>query len=110
MPSVLAAGSSRPIVAYPDEVLEEAVDKMIGHGVGRLPVVDREHPTKLLGYLGRKGIAEAWENLREEPGSRGRVDHQPGPAPAEQGATGAVELDVARHPVPTFAAVIARLA
>jgi CBS domain-containing protein len=66
MPSVLDAGSSRPIVAYPDEVLEEAVDKMIGHGVGRLPVVDREHPAKLLGYLGRKGIAEAWENLREE--------------------------------------------
>ena len=66
MPSVLAAGSSRPIVTYPDEMLEEAVDKMIGHGVGRLPVVDREHPTKLLGYLGRKGIAEAWESLREE--------------------------------------------
>jgi CBS domain-containing protein len=66
MPSVLAAGSSRLIVAYPDEMLEEAVDKMIGHGVGRLPVVDPEHPAKLLGYLGRKGIAEAWENLREE--------------------------------------------
>jgi hypothetical protein len=31
-----------------------------------LPVVEREHPTKLLGYLGRKGIAEAWEDLREE--------------------------------------------
>ena len=39
---------------------------MIGHGVGRLAVIDREHPTKLLGYLGRKGIAEAWEDLREE--------------------------------------------
>jgi chloride channel protein, CIC family len=66
MPSVLAAGTAPPIVAYPDEMLEEAVDKMITHGVGRLPVVDREHPAKLLGYLGRKGIAEAWENLREE--------------------------------------------
>ena len=66
MPSVLTAGSSPPIVAYPDEMLEEAVDKMISHGVGRLPVVDREHPTKLLGYLGRKGIAEAWQDLRAE--------------------------------------------
>ncbi len=65
-PSVLEAGSSSPIVAYPDEMLEEAVDKMIRHGVGRLPVVEREHPTRLLGYLGRKGIAEAWEELREE--------------------------------------------
>lgn len=26
----------------------------------------REHPTRLLGYLGRKGIAEAWEDLREK--------------------------------------------
>jgi H+/Cl- antiporter ClcA/CBS domain-containing protein len=66
MPSVLDAGSSPPVVAYPDELLEEAVDKMIGHGVGRLAVVAREHPTKLLGYLGRKGIADAWEELREE--------------------------------------------
>jgi CBS domain-containing protein len=64
--SVLEAGSSPAIVAYPDEMLEEAVDKMIGHGVGRLPVVEREHPTRLLGYLGRKGIADAWEDLREE--------------------------------------------
>jgi H+/Cl- antiporter ClcA/CBS domain-containing protein len=65
-PTVLEAGGSPPIVAYPDELLEEALDKMIGHGVGRLPVIDRERPTKLLGYLGRKGIAEAWEDLREE--------------------------------------------
>lgn len=65
-PTVLDAGSSPPIVAYPDEMLEEAVDKMIGHGIGRLPVVPREHPTRLLGYLGRKGIADAWEELREE--------------------------------------------
>jgi H+/Cl- antiporter ClcA/CBS domain-containing protein len=60
------AGTSPPVVAYPDELLEEAVDKMLGRGVGRLPVVDREHPTRLLGYLGRKGIAEAWEGVREE--------------------------------------------
>jgi CBS domain-containing protein len=64
--NVLEAGTSPAIVAYPDEMLEEAVDKMIGHGIGRLPVVERDHPTKLLGYLGRKGIADAWEDLREE--------------------------------------------
>ena len=64
--NVLEAGTSPPIVAYPDEMLEEAVDKMIAHGIGRLPVVERDHPTKLLGYLGRKGIADAWEDLREE--------------------------------------------
>ena len=64
--TVLEVGSSPPITAYPDEMLEEAVDKMIARGVGRLPVVARENPTRLLGYLGRKGIAEAWEDLREE--------------------------------------------
>jgi hypothetical protein len=42
------------------------VDKMIGRGIGRLPVVERGRPTRLLGYLGRKGIAEAWQDLREE--------------------------------------------
>ena len=63
---LLEAGTSPPVVAYPDELLEEAVDKMLKRGVGRLPVVAREHPTTLLGYLGRKGIAEAWEGLREE--------------------------------------------
>src|SRR5690242_12222915 len=63
---LLEAGTSPPVVAYPDELLEEAVDKMLRREVGRLPVVDRQHPTKLLGYLGRKGIAEAWEGLREE--------------------------------------------
>jgi CBS domain-containing protein len=64
--TVLSAGTSPAIVAYPDEMLEEAVDKMLANGIGRLPVVERAHPTKLLGYLGRKGIAEAWEDLREE--------------------------------------------
>jgi predicted transcriptional regulator len=64
--TVLSAGTSPAIVAYPDEMLEEAVDKMLGNGIGRLPVVERAHPTKLLGYLGRKGIADAWEDLREE--------------------------------------------
>ena len=66
LPTVLEAGSRRLVVAYPDEVLEEAVDKMLRHEVGRLPVVEREDPTRLRGYLGRKGIAMAWQELREE--------------------------------------------
>jgi chloride channel protein, CIC family len=64
--TVLEAGTSPPITAFPDEMLEEAVDKMIARGIGRLPVVARDNPARLLGYLGRKGIAEAWEDLREE--------------------------------------------
>jgi CBS-domain-containing membrane protein len=64
--SVLQAGSQALIVTYPDELLEEAVDKMARHDIGRLPVVDRRHPTRLLGYLGRKGIASAWREIAQE--------------------------------------------
>jgi CBS domain-containing protein len=60
-------GSSRPIVAYPDELLEHAVARMAREGIGRLLVVDPLDPTRLLGYLGRTGIADAWRELvREE--------------------------------------------
>jgi chloride channel protein, CIC family len=63
---VLEAGTRSLVVTYPDELLEEAVDKMVRHDIGRLPVVDRHHPTRLLGYLGRKGIASAWREIAEE--------------------------------------------
>jgi CBS domain-containing protein len=65
-PSVLEAGSRTLVVAYPDELLDEAVDKMVRRGVGRLPVVERADPTRLVGYLGRSGIAAAWRELLQE--------------------------------------------
>jgi predicted transcriptional regulator len=36
--SVLDAGVERPVVIHPDDTLAEAADRMILHGVGRLPV------------------------------------------------------------------------
>jgi CIC family chloride channel protein len=76
--SVLEVGSSPAIVTYPDAVLEEAVDKMVRRGVGRLPVVERDSPRKLIGYLGRTGIALAWQQLLEEEQVReaGWVSHR----------------------------------
>jgi CBS domain-containing protein len=64
--SVLEAGSTRLIVTYPDELLDEALDKMVRHDIGRLPVVERDNPQRLLGYLGRTGIAAGWRRLVEE--------------------------------------------
>ena len=64
--TVQQAGSSRLIVAYPDELLEEAVARMAREGIGRLLVVDRSEPKRLLGYLGRTGIADAWRELVHE--------------------------------------------
>jgi CIC family chloride channel protein len=64
--TVQQVGSSRLIVAYPDELLEEAVARMARAGIGRVLVVDREDPKRLLGYLGRTGIADAWRELVQE--------------------------------------------
>jgi H+/Cl- antiporter ClcA/CBS domain-containing protein len=64
--TVLEAGSNKPVVTYPDELLEEAMDKLVQHDIGRLPVVERSDATRLLGYLGRSGIAAGWRQIFEE--------------------------------------------
>jgi CIC family chloride channel protein len=44
------------ITATPEETLEAAHRKLIEHKIGRLPVVSRDEPTKLLGILTRSDI------------------------------------------------------
>jgi chloride channel protein, CIC family len=69
--TVLDAGSSTLLVTYPDELIHHALNKMLQNDIGRLPVVSRENPRQLLGYLGRAAILEARlkrlheENVRE---------------------------------------------
>ncbi len=57
--AVLEAGVLDPITVFPDAALSEAVDLMIRHGIGRLPVVDRSAVPKLLGLLTRRAVLEA---------------------------------------------------
>lgn len=64
--TVLDAGSSSLIVTYRDEVLQEAVVKMLRNDIGRLPVVDRKDPRHLVGYLGRAGVMAARVRQHEE--------------------------------------------
>ena len=64
--TVLEAGTRRIIVTYPDEALHEASAKMLRNNIGRLPVVDREDPQEILGYLGRPGIMAARMRRLEE--------------------------------------------
>jgi CBS domain-containing protein len=45
-----------PVVVYDDCVLREAVDHMMRHGVGRLPVMARSDPGKLVGIISRSDI------------------------------------------------------
>ncbi len=79
--TVLAAGTRQLTVAYPDETLREAVARMLRRGVGRLPVVSRDDPSHLVGYLGRTGVMEARqrlmqaEDLREQSWSLRRDGH-----------------------------------
>jgi len=64
--TALEAGSREVVVTYMDETLHEASAKMLRHKIGRLPVVDRKDPRKVLGYLGRHGIMEARVRRLEE--------------------------------------------
>ena len=64
--TLLDAGSQRLVVTYPDELLYEAAAKMLRNDVGRLPVVSRQDPAKLVGYLGRSGIMTARLRRLEE--------------------------------------------
>ncbi|MFZ0801437.1 MAG: chloride channel protein [Terriglobales bacterium] len=57
--TVLDAANRDLVVTYPDESLHEAAAKMLRNNIGRLPVVDRNQPQRVVGYLGRAGIMAA---------------------------------------------------
>jgi H+/Cl- antiporter ClcA len=64
--TVLEAGSQHLIVTFPDEILHDAVTRMVHHDIGRLPVVRRNNPQDLVGYLGRASIMTARLRRHEE--------------------------------------------
>jgi H+/Cl- antiporter ClcA len=65
--TVLDAGAKDLSVAYPDESVRDALVRMLRSDIGRLPVVNRDHPTQLVGYLSRGNVMEAYmSRLREE--------------------------------------------
>jgi CBS domain-containing protein len=64
--TMLEIGTRSPVVAYPDDPLEDALGLMLRTGVGRLPVVDRTDPTRLLGMLSRGSIATAYRAVLDE--------------------------------------------
>jgi CIC family chloride channel protein len=52
--------TTSPIVAYPDQSLHETLLKLGAKDVGRIPVVDRDDRTRLLGVLRRHDIINAY--------------------------------------------------
>jgi CIC family chloride channel protein len=64
--TVLESGSTNLVVTFPDEVLYDAVNKMLKNNIGRLLVVNRENPSELVGYLGSQEIIKARLKKHEE--------------------------------------------
>ena len=65
--AVEQAGNTKVVVAYPDELVSEAVAKLLRFDIGRLPVVDRADERKIVGYLGRAAILAARQRrMRDE--------------------------------------------
>jgi len=53
--------SKNLVVAYPDETVHHALERMSHRDIGRLPVVDHNRPTKLIGWISRADIVRAYE-------------------------------------------------
>lgn len=64
---VIRFGNADLIVTFPDESLHTAIEKILLHQIGRLPVVSRDDPKQLVGYLSRSAILSArWKLINEE--------------------------------------------
>ncbi|MDB6079118.1 MAG: Chloride channel protein [Akkermansiaceae bacterium] len=57
--TALEAGVLKPVTIHPEQPVSEAVDRMIRHSIGRLPVVDRSAAPKLIGLITRRAILDA---------------------------------------------------
>jgi CBS domain-containing protein len=84
--TVYEAGSRKVLVAYPDELLRDAVDRMLEHGIGRLMVVSRKDPKKFVGYLGRSRVLAARliklkEEIERAPGAVNTSGRESNPIP-----------------------------
>ena len=73
--SILELISRPPVVVYADCSLREAVDHMVNHDIGRLPVLARDNPTKLAGMITRSDILSAYRrNLDETKQVKRHID------------------------------------
>jgi CBS domain-containing protein len=70
--TVAEAGSTDLAVTFADEPLHIALTKMLNRDVGRLPVVEPDDQTRVVGYLGRAAILSARLKLHEEENIRQR--------------------------------------
>jgi CIC family chloride channel protein len=63
---VLDCAATRLICVTPEETLHDALEKLLRHDIGRLPVVSPTDPKKLVGYLSRRAILSAHHRVFHE--------------------------------------------
>ncbi|HTI52286.1 MAG TPA: chloride channel protein, partial [Planctomycetaceae bacterium] len=61
-----------PLYVYTDCTVRQAVDHMVNHDIGRLPIVDRDRPGKVVGIITRSDILSVYRHelngsRREQP-------------------------------------------
>ena len=73
--------SSRPIVSFPDETLDQVLATLTGQDVGRVVVVEREDRGRILGIITKGDVLRAYneEAVRASPGAlpSRRIDGNP---------------------------------
>src|SRR5205807_1079588 len=67
-----------PVVAFPDEPVRDAADRMLTAGLGELPVVAPEAPDRVVGLLTRDNVLEALARRADEEHRRDRPLPLPG--------------------------------
>jgi CIC family chloride channel protein len=55
-----------PVLCYDDNTLRDAADHMVNHDIGRLPVLSRSDPRKLVGLITRSDVLRAHRRRLEE--------------------------------------------
>jgi CIC family chloride channel protein len=55
------------VVAYPNETVHSALDKMHARDIGSLPVVDRNNPSRTLGIISKRDLIRAHVIAAERP-------------------------------------------
>ncbi|NIM23602.1 MAG: CBS domain-containing protein [Armatimonadetes bacterium] len=67
--TVADIASLSPFTCFPDQTVREALQQLSGREVGRMPVVDRLNPRRLLGMLRRENVIAAYARLLKQYGS-----------------------------------------
>src|SRR4029077_16661149 len=62
-----------PVVCYPDEPLRVVIYRMAATDLTRMPVVEREHPRKLVGIVSLTDLLKARARVLHEENTRERV-------------------------------------